>query len=124
MREFKSEFMPKLTKKYDGLQVSLGGEAERSSETGSSMGSLFLMGLFGIYAILCFQFESWLEPLIVMAAIPMSLIGVIFGHMGMGVDICMPSLIGFVSLAGIVVNDSILLVLFLKQERAAWKAKR
>ncbi|QDV70497.1 Toluene efflux pump membrane transporter TtgB [Rosistilla carotiformis] len=121
MREYKSEFMPKLAERYDGLQVSLGGEAERSSETGSSMASLFLMGLFGIYAILCFQFESWLEPLIVMAAIPMSLIGVIFGHMGMGVDICMPSLIGFVSLAGIVVNDSILLVMFLKKERVEGK---
>ena len=122
MREFKSQFVPELVAKHKNLVVTLGGEAERSSETGSSMASLFLMGLFGIYAILCFQFESWLEPLIVMAAIPMSLIGVIFGHMLMGIDICMPSLIGFVSLAGIVVNDSILLVLFLKQERAAGKA--
>ena len=121
MREFKTKLMPELEAKYSGLKVSLGGEAERSSETGSSMASLFLMGMFGIYAILSFQFESWLEPLIVMAAIPMSLIGVIFGHMGMGIDICMPSLIGFVSLAGIVVNDSILLVMFLKKERAAGK---
>ena len=121
MREFKSKLMPKLIAEHSNLKVTLGGEAERSSETGSSMASLFLMGLFGIYAILCFQFESWLEPLIVMAAIPMSLIGVIFGHMAMGMDICMPSLIGFVSLAGIVVNDSILLVLFLKLERAEGK---
>ncbi|MCM2370442.1 efflux RND transporter permease subunit [Aporhodopirellula aestuarii] len=121
MREFQAELMPKLVSKYNDLKITLGGEAERSSETGSSMAALFLMGLFGVYAILCFQFESWLEPLIVMAAIPMSLIGMIFGHMGMGMDICMPSLIGFVSLAGIVVNDSILLVLFLKQERAEGK---
>ena len=121
MKEFKSKMMPKLVAENSNLKVTLGGEAERSSETGSSMLSLFAMGLFGIYAILCFQFESWLEPLIVMAAIPMSLIGVIFGHMAMGIDICMPSLIGFVSLAGIVVNDSILLVLFLKKERAQGK---
>ena len=121
MREFKSKFMPKLLTEHSNLKVSLGGEAERSSETGSSMMSLFLMGMFGIYAILSFQFESWLEPLIVMAAIPMSLIGVIFGHMAMGIDLCMPSLIGFVSLAGIVVNDSILLVLFLKKERIQGK---
>ncbi|TWT81469.1 Toluene efflux pump membrane transporter TtgB [Planctomycetes bacterium CA13] len=121
MREFQTQFMPELVSKYDDLKITLGGEAERSSETGSSMVSLFLMGLFGVYAILSFQFESWLEPLIVMAAIPMSLIGMIFGHMWMGMDICMPSLIGFVSLAGIVVNDSILLVLFLKKERAEGK---
>ncbi|GAA4467692.1 efflux RND transporter permease subunit [Novipirellula rosea] len=73
------------------------------------------------YAILSFQFESWLEPLIVMAAIPMSLIGMIFGHMWMGMEISMPSLVGFVSLAGIVVNDSILLGLFLKKERSKSK---
>ena len=121
MREFKTTFIPELVAKHSGLKVTLGGEAERSSETGSSMASLFVMGLFGVYAILSFQFESWLEPLVVMAAIPMSLIGVIFGHMAMGIDLCMPSLIGFVSLAGIVVNDSILLVLFLKKERAAGK---
>ena len=121
MRAFTTDFVPQLNAKYKGLTVSLGGEAERSSETGSSMAGLFLLGLFGVYAILSFQFESWLEPLIVMAAIPMSLIGMIFGHMLMGMEICMPSLIGFVSLAGIVVNDSILLVLFLKKERAEGK---
>ncbi len=121
MREFQSELMPKLLSQHRDLKVSLGGESERSSETGSSMASLFLLGLFGVYAILSFQFESWLEPLIVMAAIPMSLIGMIFGHLWMGMEISMPSLVGFVSLAGIVVNDSILLVLFLKKERAEGK---
>ncbi|MBB3207774.1 multidrug efflux pump subunit AcrB [Rhodopirellula rubra] len=121
MREFRAELVPELVSKHSDLMVTLGGEAERSSETGNSMASLFLMGLFGVYAILSFQFESWLEPLIVMAAIPMSLMGMIFGHMGMGMDISMPSLIGFVSLAGIVVNDSILLVQFLKKERSEGK---
>ncbi|TWU43163.1 Toluene efflux pump membrane transporter TtgB [Novipirellula aureliae] len=121
MRAFQTDFLPQLNSKFNGVTVTLGGEAERSSETGSSMASLFLLGLFGVYAILCFQFESWLEPFVVMAAIPMSLIGMIFGHMLMGMEICMPSLIGFVSLAGIVVNDSILLVLFLKKERSEGK---
>lgn len=50
-----------------------------------------------------------------MANIPLAFIGVIFGHLVMGLDITMPSLLGFVSLAGIVVNDSILLVEFVKQ---------
>ena len=118
MGVFQRECLPELQKEFPGLHVSLGGQSEASSETGNSMAFLFLMGLFGIYAILSFQFESWLEPLIVMFAIPMALIGVIFGHMLMGMPLSMPSLIGFVSLAGIVVNDSILLVLFLKQERS------
>ena len=52
-----------------------------------------------------------------MVAIPLSLIGVVAGHLIMGISLSMPSILGFVSLAGIVVNDSILLVLFLKQRR-------
>ena len=78
-----------------------------------------LVGLLGVFAILSFQFRSYVEPLTVMIAIPLALIGVIWGHLLMGVDFSMPSMLGFASLAGIVVNDSILLVLFLKAERDA-----
>ena len=115
---FSREFVPELKEKLPNVRVSFGGQRESSDEAGSSMMRLFMLGLFGIYAILSYQFESWLEPLIVMFAIPMALIGVVFGHLLMGMSLSMPSLIGFVSLAGIVVNDSILLVLFLKQARS------
>lgn len=118
MGVFNREFLPELKRTFPEVRVSHGGESESSGETGTSMLYLFLMGLFGIYAVLSYQFESWLEPLIVMFAIPMALIGVIFGHLLLGMSLSMPSLIGFVSLAGIVVNDSILLVLFLKQARS------
>ena len=118
MSVFTREFLPKLQEKLPDVHVSFGGQRESSDETGSSMIYLFLLGLFGVYAILSYQFESWLEPLIVMFAIPMALIGVVFGHLSMGMSLSMPSLIGFISLAGIVVNDSILLVLFLKQARS------
>jgi len=117
MSVFSREFLPELQEKLPDVQVSFGGQRESTGETGSSMIYLFLLGLFGIYAILSYQFESWLEPLIVMFAIPMALIGVVFGHLLMGMSLSMPSMIGFISLAGIVVNDSILLVLFLKQAR-------
>lgn len=118
MNVFTREFLPELQEKLPDVHVSFGGQRESSDETGSSMIYLFLLGLFGVYAILSYQFESWLEPLIVMFAIPMALIGVVFGHLSMGMSLSMPSLIGFISLAGIVVNDSILLVLFLKQARS------
>jgi multidrug efflux pump subunit AcrB len=67
--------------------------------------------------LLSFQFRTYTEPLIVMLAIPFSLIGVVWGHGLMGVPISMPSLLGFIALGGIVVNDSILLVIFLKNAR-------
>ena len=71
-------------------------------------------GFQQIFILLSFQFRSYLQPLIVMTVIPMALIGVIWGHLLMGLQLTMPSIIGFTSLAGVVVNDSILLVEFLK----------
>ena len=74
----------------------------------------FSLGLLGIFILLSFQFRSYLEPLSVMFIIPLALIGVIWGHLLMGLNMTMPGIIGFASLSGIVVNDSILLVEFLK----------
>ncbi|WP_315982116.1 efflux RND transporter permease subunit [Aliamphritea spongicola] len=82
------------------------------------MGKSMLMGLAGIFILLSFQFRSYMEPVIVMINIPLALIGVIWGHWLLGLDITMPSMLGFVSLAGIVVNDSILLVEFVKRRIA------
>ncbi len=76
-----------------------------------------LVGLIGVFILLSFQFGSYIEPLVVMAAIPLAFVGVVAGHLLAGIDLSMPSLLGFVSLAGIVVNDSILLVVFLKAAR-------
>jgi multidrug efflux pump subunit AcrB len=74
----------------------------------------FLLGLLGVFALLAFQFRSYVQPLVIMAMIPLALIGVVWGHLALGLDLSMPSMMGFASLAGIVVNDSILLVEFLK----------
>ncbi|MEM8974007.1 MAG: efflux RND transporter permease subunit [Pseudomonadota bacterium] len=108
-------FVPELKKKYPGVRVGLEGQNKETEVTQQSMVSGFVLGLIGVYLLLAFQFGSYLEPVVVMIAIPLSLIGVILGHMLMGLDISMPSMLGFVSLAGIVVNNSILLVNFAKE---------
>jgi multidrug efflux pump subunit AcrB len=77
----------------------------------------FLIGIIGVFILLSFQFRSYIEPIVVMLAIPFALIGVVWGHILMGLELCMPSMMGFVSLAGVVVNDSILLVEFIKIRR-------
>ena len=110
----RARFLPQLTGRYPDIEVALEGQAKESAATGGSMLRGFGLGLLGIYLLLAFQFRSFLEPFAVMAAIPLALIGVIWGHLLMGMDLSMPSMMGFVSLAGIVVNDSILLVEFLK----------
>ncbi|MBF0238538.1 MAG: efflux RND transporter permease subunit, partial [SAR324 cluster bacterium] len=111
---FQKEFLPEFHKKFPEVSVQLGGESKEGAKTQKSMLRAFLIGIAGIFIILSFQFKSYVEPLIVMLAIPMAMIGVIFGHLLMGLNIGMTSLMGFVSLAGVVVNDSILLVEFLK----------
>ncbi len=108
------EFLPKLFEKYPGVSAGIEGQSKDTAKTGSSMLRSFGIGLVGIFVLLSFQFRSYAEPLVVMVVIPLALIGVIWGHLLMGLPLTMPSVIGFTSLAGIVVNDSILLVEFLK----------
>jgi len=114
---FQREFLPELMDRYPGMHVSFEGEVKEAGATQKSMMRAMLVGLIGVFCLLSFQFRSYLEPFTVMLAIPLALIGVLWGHFLMGVDFSMPSMLGFASLAGIVVNDSILLVLFLKTQR-------
>ena len=115
----KRDFLPKLQEQHPQLRFEFEGQSKEAATTQQSMMRAMLVGLLGVFAILSFQFRSYLEPLAVMIAIPLALIGVIWGHLLMGVDFSMPSMLGYASLAGVVVNDSILLVLFLKAERDA-----
>ncbi|MDG3087074.1 efflux RND transporter permease subunit [Vibrio hannami] len=114
INKFRNEKAPELTKKYPGLKFDFEGQAKDSADTSSSMQKGFLLGLFGVYMILSFQFRSYLEPFVVMLAIPLAFIGVIWGHFLLGHSLSMPSMMGFVSLAGVVVNDSILLVQYIR----------
>ena len=119
MAELKREFLPMLNRNYPDLRTSIEGESKESAKTGASLKRGFTVGLVGIFVLLSFQFRSFIEPLIVLAAIPFAFIGVIWGHILMNLELSMPSMMGAVSLAGIVVNDSILLVEFVKIRRRA-----
>lgn len=119
LRRLRRDFLPRLQDKYPDLRFEFEGQSKEAATTQQSMMRAMLVGLLGVFAILSFQFRSYLEPIAVMIAIPLALIGVIWGHLLMGVDFSMPSMLGYASLAGVVVNDSILLVLFLKAERQA-----
>lgn len=107
-------FIPGLSRKYPQLEIGQQGESAESAKTGGSMITGFLIGLVGVFILLSFQFRSYIEPLAVMSVIPLAIVGVVWGHIAMGLDLSMPSMMGAVSLSGIVVNDSILLVEFLK----------
>ena len=110
------DFLPDLVAAMPGLRFEILGQAANSAETVSSIMVGFLIGLVGIYLVLSFQFRSYVEPVIVMFTIPLAFLGVIWGHAAMGYNISMPSLVGAASLAGIVVNNAILLIEVIKDK--------
>jgi len=118
IKDMQDKFLPDFKQQFPEVTVGLEGEVASGKETNSSMMVGFVLALLGVYLLLSLQFKNYREPLLVMVNIPLALIGVIWGHIFMGQDFTMPSMIGFVSLAGIVVNDSILLVEFVKYRSA------
>ncbi len=115
LADTRAQLLPRLADAFPDVRVVFEGQSASAGETGDSMRRGLLVGLVGIFVLLSLQFRSYLEPLAVMSAIPLAAVGVVGGHLLMGLDLSMPSVMGFVSLAGIVVNDSILLVAFLKR---------
>lgn len=115
--DLQSQVFPKLREQWPEITLQVEGQTARSRETGQSIARGLLIGLLGIFLILSFQFRSYLEPIIVMLAIPVAFMGAVWGHMLMGYNLSMPSLIGAASLAGIVVNNAILLVQFINTYR-------
>jgi multidrug efflux pump subunit AcrB len=114
LADTQERFLPDLRQRFPGVEVELEGEAAEQAETQASLVRGLGLGLLGMFILLSFQFRSYVEPVIVLIAIPLALIGVVWGHLGMGLELVMPSLLGLASLAGVVVNDSILLVTFVK----------
>lgn len=106
------EVAPDLERQNPGLVIAIGGATEEQQKSQASIASKLLLGLIGVYMVLAFQFRSYTLPIVVMLSIPFALIGTILGHWAMGLDLAMPSFIGFASLAGIVVNNAILFLAF------------
>jgi multidrug efflux pump subunit AcrB len=112
------EFIPGLLERYPDIGFDIQGESKESAKTGQSIVRNVLLGLIGVYMLLALQFRGYLAPITVMLVIPTALIGVVFGHLALGLDLTMPSIVGMASLFGVVVNDSILLVAFIRDLRA------
>ena len=115
--------LPAIVERH-GVQWGLGGQQASQSETVGDMILGAVLGLALIYLVLAFIFASYGWPLVVMSVIPFGLIGAIFGHWLLGIDLTILSMFGLFGLAGIVVNDSIILVVSykeLKQSGTPWR---
>ncbi|MBK6971587.1 MAG: efflux RND transporter permease subunit [Sterolibacteriaceae bacterium] len=101
---------------YAGYSVKWDGEWKVTYETFRDMGAAYAVGLVLIYLLVVAQFKSYLTPLIIMAPIPLTIIGVMPGHALLGAHFTATSMIGMIALAGIIVRNSILLVDFINLE--------
>ncbi|MBU1139932.1 MAG: efflux RND transporter permease subunit, partial [Proteobacteria bacterium] len=105
-----TEEAPILTGRYPGLSIHFGGEAEEQAETQNSMGKMFLLALLMIYILLAIPLKSYVQPVLIMTAIPFGIVGAILGHWLNDLSLGILSLNGIIALSGVVVNDSLLLV--------------
>jgi multidrug efflux pump subunit AcrB len=110
------DLMPKLMADYPGLSYSFAGRQKDFSEALGGLGKGFLVALLLIYVLLAIPFKSYLQPFVVMLAIPFGIFGAILGHLMMGYSISIVSMMGILALAGVVVNDSLVMVDYANQK--------
>ncbi len=108
--QLKRDVVPTLKRQYPGVSVYFAGEAEQQAETATSMEKMFLLAMVIIYFLLAIPLKSYLQPIIIMSAIPFGIVGAILGHWFHDLSLGILSLNGIIALAGVVVNDSLLLV--------------
>jgi len=113
--------LPELASQFPGLSYDYSGrQADRKESVGNLLTG-FLFALGGIYFLLAIPFRSYIQPIIVMVAIPFGMIGAVFGHMLMNYHLSLMSMMGIVALSGVVVNDSLVLVDYANKQKRKGK---
>ena len=110
-------FLPELVADNPGLTWAFGGQQRQQDETFDALLSGFALAVLLIYTLLAVPLRSYTRPLIIMAVIPLGIIGAILGHLIMGIGLSAPSIWGVLGLSGIVVNDSLMMVDFIDERR-------
>ena len=117
LADVQAKVMPVIAANYPGLRYDYEGEKREQSETMQGLGRGFMLALFLIFALIGIPLRSYLYPLIVMTAIPFGFVGAVIGHIVMGMPLTVLSMFGLVALAGVAVNDSLVMVDFINRAR-------
>ena len=113
--DLKENFLPGFAQRYQSITYDLEGQEKRTRESLDSLKRGFTLALMGMFLLLASQFRSYIQPIIIMLAIPFGLIGAIVGHLVLGMHFTIISIFGVVALSGIVVNDSLILIDFINR---------
>jgi multidrug efflux pump subunit AcrB len=112
------DFSVQLSQQHPDVRIELGGASQEEDELIQRMVLTTALALFGIYALMAIPLKSYLQPLIIMGVIPFGMIGALIGHIIVGIPFSALSVYGIIALAGVVVNDSIILVDFVNKSVA------
>jgi len=114
---FNTEVLGGLAVKFPGVKWDYLGEQKDQKDGMSEMGGKFVFALLGIYILMAIPLKSYVQPVIVMAVIPFGMVGAVAGHIFMGLDLSIMSMMGIIALSGVVVNDSLVLVEYVNRHR-------
>lgn len=112
-----ADVFPALQAAWPGLELTLGGRQQETAENVSALTQATWLTLIALYALLAIPFRSYLQPLLVLAAIPFGVIGAMAGHAIMGFGLSVISLMGMLALSGVVINDALVLIDYANRRR-------
>jgi multidrug efflux pump subunit AcrB len=115
--EIKRNIIPAIAKNYPTLSFSYEGVQKEQQKSMASLAIGYIIILFVMYGLLAIPFKSYIQPLVIMSAIPFGIIGSLWGHILLGFDLSFISIMGVVALSGVVINDSLILIDFVNELR-------
>ena len=112
-----TDVLPGVLARHPEVYYALEGMQAEQRDAIAGLQAGFAIALFAIFALLAVPLKSYVQPLIIMSAIPFGLVGAVWGHMLLGYDVTLLSMFGLVALTGVVVNDSLIMVAFINKRR-------
>ena len=118
----RNEALPQLRDDYPGITWTFEGSDAEMRRATSALWGYFGLALALIYSLLAVAFRGYVQPLIVLVAIPFGIVGAVLGHVWLGYDISLVSLMGVIALSGVVINDSLIMIDFANRRRSEHSA--
>jgi multidrug efflux pump subunit AcrB len=117
LEALKRDELPQLRADFPGITWTFQGTQAEMRESTQALWAGFTLAMVAIYMLLAIAFGSYIQPLIVMAAIPFGIVGAVIGHILLGYDLSLISLMGVIALSGVVVNDSLIMIDYANRKR-------
>lgn len=116
-KEIRDEFIPELLRKYPQLQSEVSGRIQEEIDSANKQMRDFILSLLVMFTLLAVPLKSYSQPLMIMTVIPFGIVGAMIGHLVLGMDLNVLSMFGIIAAAGVVINDSLVMVDYVNKSR-------